>query len=109
LRAAAIALVALAIGVGGLLMIGTAVEILRDDTCREVNRSSDPEADCFPGSVDRRALLGAMLVGSGIAAFGATIAGFYTAARGRRPGVFAALTLVAVLFFIGALVVARAP
>lgn len=109
MRPAAIALVALAIGIGGLLTIGTAVSIVRDDTCREVNRSADPSAECFPGSVDRRAALGALLVGSGVAAFGATIAGFYTAASDRRAGAFAALTVVAVLFFVAAFVVARVP
>ena len=107
MRPLAIALVALAIGIGGLLTIGTAVDILRDDTCREVNRSSDTSIECFPGSVERRAALGALLLGSGVAAFGATIAGFYTAATGRRSGIFMALTVVAVLFFIGAFVVAR--
>ena len=108
MRAAAVALVALAIGIGGLLSIGASVEILRDDTCREVNRSTDPEAECFPGSVGRRAVVGALLVGSGLAAFGATIAGFYAAARGRRHGVFAALVVLAALFFAAAYVVARA-
>ena len=108
MRAAAVALVALAIGIGGLLSIGAGVEILRDDTCREVNRSSDPEAECFPGSVGRRAAVAAPLVGAGIAAFGATIAGFYAAARRRRHGFFAALALIAILSFVAAYVVARA-
>ncbi len=109
MRALAIALVALAIGIGGLLCIGTAVDILRDDTCREVNRSADPSIECFPGSVERRTLLAALLVGSGLTAFVATMAGFYAAARGRRYGVFAVLVLLAVLFFVAAFVVGRAP
>jgi hypothetical protein len=107
LRAAAIAVVALAIGIGGLLTIGAAVDILRDDTCHEVNRSDNPSAECFPGSVDRRAALGALLVGSGVAALAATMAGFYTAATGRRQGIFLALAVVALLFFAGGFVVAR--
>ena len=108
MRAAAVALVALAIGIGGLLSIGAGVEILRDDTCREVNRSSDPGAECFPGSAGRRAAVAALLVGAGLAAFVATMAGFYAAASRRRHGIFAALVLIAALFLAAAYVVARA-
>lgn len=110
MKPVAVALIALALGIGGLLTIGAAIEIVREPTCRDLNREVEAESgtDCFPGSLDRRALVGVLLVGSGVAAFGATMAGFYASITARRGGLFLALVVVSVLFFTLAFVAARA-
>ena len=110
MRAVAVALIALALGVAGLLTIGAAVEIVREPICKDVNRdpAADPETRCFDGSVDRRALVGVLLVASGGLAFAATIAGFFASATGRRTGLFAALGTVSALFFVLAFAAVRA-
>ena len=110
MKPAAVALIALALGIGGLLTIGAAIEIVREPTCRDLNRDieAEPGGDCFSGSIDRRALVGVLLVGSGLAAFGGTMAGFYASVRGRRGGLFGALAVVSVLFFVLAVAAARA-
>ena len=111
MRPVAIALIALALGIGGLLTIGAAIEIVQEPTCRDLNSGeveAESGADCFPGSLDRRALVGVLLVGSGVAAFGATMAGFFASITARRDGLFVALAVVSVLFFVLAFVAARA-
>ena len=109
MRGVAIVLIALALGIGGLLTGGAAVGIVREDTCRDANRAveSDAGAECFAGSINRRAGVGVLLVGSGLAALGAMIAGFYAAFSRRREGLFAALATVSVMFFVLAFLAAR--
>jgi hypothetical protein len=108
-RGVAIVLIALALGIGGLLTGGAAVKIVREDTCRDVNRSAEPQSDaeCFAGSLNRRAGVGVLLVGSGLAAVAAMIAGFYAAFTRYREGLFAALAAVSIIFFALAFIGAR--
>ena len=110
MRGAAIVLIAVALGIGGLLTGGAAIQIVREDTCRDVNRAAEPpsDAECFAGSLNRRAGVGVLLVGSGLAAVAAMIAGFYAAFSRRREGLFAALATVSVVFFALAFIGARA-
>lgn len=109
MRGAAIVLIAIALGVGGLLTGGAAVQIVREQTCREADRAGTPlpSDECFEGSLNRRAGVGALLLGSGLAGFAAMIAGFYSVAMTRREWLFAALAAVSLMFFALAYIAAR--
>lgn len=109
MKGVAIVLIALALGIGGLLTGGAAVRIVREDTCRDANRAAvpQPDAECFAGSLNRRAGIGVLLVGSGLAAVVAMVAGFQTAFSRRRAGLFAALATVSIIFFALAFIGAR--
>jgi hypothetical protein len=108
-RGVAIVLIALLLGIGGLLTGGAAVKIVREDTCRDANRAAEPQpdAECFAGSLNRRAGVGVLLVGSGLAAVAAMVVGFYAAFTRYREGLFAALAAVSIIFFALAFIAAR--
>lgn len=112
MRRPAVALIAVLLGVGAVLVVGVAESIGDEVTCRDLNRgnvaaSVGAVSECFAGSTIRRALVAGLLYGCGGLALLAMLAGTYSALRGSRAILFSALAVGALLLFAAAFGAAR--
>ena len=110
MRRAAIAVVALSLGLVALPVIGAAVEISDEPTCRDVNAGdavADAGEECFDGSTLRRAAVVGLMAVSAVVALGSMLLGTAAAIRGSSGALFLITALAAVGLFFGAYGVAR--
>lgn len=110
MRRAAIAAIALLLGLGALPVIVVAGQISEEPTCRDVGRSNvelEPGEDCFPGSTARQSLVVGLLYGAGATAIAAMVAGAAAAWRNGLGVMLVLLAILAALLFAGAYGAAR--
>lgn len=110
MRRAAIALVALLLGLVALPVIGAASEISDEPTCRDVNAGDsipDPGEQCFDGSTLRRAAVVGLMAVSAAAGLGSMLVGVAAAVRGSSGILFVVTAIAAVGLFFAAYGAAR--
>lgn len=110
MKRAAIAVVALALGVAALPVTGASNAIANEPTCRDVNAGvavPDPGEDCFPGSTARRAVVVGLLAVSAAVAVLAMLIGAVAVIRGRGLVLFSIVALSAIGVFFAAYGAAR--
>lgn len=110
MRAAAIAVIALAFGAAAVPVVGAANAISDETTCRDLAEAGTeplPGENCFEGSTQRRAVVSGLLVLAAAAAVGAMIAGGAAAIRDRGGLIMFAFAVLAVGLFFGAYAAAR--
>ena len=110
MRRVAIALIALALALVAVPVVGAANEISDEPTCKDVNAGVANLAegeDCFDGSTARRAGVVGFLAASVVAALGTALVGAIAAIRDTRGILFALGVLVSIGLFAAACGVAR--